>query len=183
MSRPRWCRHCRGPMRRPRSIRLLHRSCRRETGPACPYASPRARPDGRQTQHDANCQGISRALLIPTSADRRGVTTWQSSAQADPTVQVHSSHPRRSPPWSAVYGPESRGGQPRVSSRTPKGRRRAAFIGGLLSACRPSSPCPVRAHVPTTDVTWARDIAPIVEQRCLGCHRAGGVLLAAARVL
>ena len=32
----------------------------------------------------------------------------------------------------------------------------------------------VRAHPPTTDVTWARDIAPIVEQRCLGCHGAGG---------
>jgi hypothetical protein len=32
---------------------------------------------------------------------------------------------------------------------------------------------PVRAHVPTTAVTWARDIAPIVNRRCLGCHAAG----------
>jgi hypothetical protein len=59
------------------------------------------------------------------------------------------------------------------SSRRPKGARRAAFIGGLIGLVGLVT-FTVRAHVPVTDVTWARDIAPIVEQRCLGCHRVGG---------
>jgi hypothetical protein len=59
------------------------------------------------------------------------------------------------------------------STRTPKGWRWAAFVGALSSVLAFVTPF-VRAHVPTTDVTWARDIAPIVEQRCLGCHSAGG---------
>ena len=32
----------------------------------------------------------------------------------------------------------------------------------------------VRAHPPSTDVTWQRDIGPIVKQRCLGCHSEDG---------
>ncbi len=59
------------------------------------------------------------------------------------------------------------------SSRAPKGARWAAFIGTLIGVLAVIT-FTVRAHVPTTDVTWARDIAPIVEQRCLACHNAGG---------
>jgi hypothetical protein len=51
--------------------------------------------------------------------------------------------------------------------------RAAAFIAGFVGVLAVVT-FTVRAHVPITDVTWARDIAPIVEQRCLGCHRAGG---------
>jgi hypothetical protein len=59
------------------------------------------------------------------------------------------------------------------SSRTAKGARGAAFMSAVAGAIAIVT-LSVRAHVPTTDVTWARDVAPIVEQRCLGCHRAGG---------
>jgi len=59
------------------------------------------------------------------------------------------------------------------SSRPPKGAAGAALIGGLTAALALVA-LSVRAHPPTTDVTWERDIAPIVQQRCLGCHGAGG---------
>jgi len=59
------------------------------------------------------------------------------------------------------------------SSGTPKGAAGAAFIRALAGAIGAIT-LSLQAHVPTTDVTWARDIAPIVEQRCLGCHSSGG---------
>src|SRR5207248_11208850 len=32
----------------------------------------------------------------------------------------------------------------------------------------------VRAHTKTTLVTWTVDVAPIVQSRCVGCHRTDG---------
>ena len=47
------------------------------------------------------------------------------------------------------------------------------MIGGFTAAIALVA-LSVRAHPPTTDVTWERDIVPIVQQRCLGCHGVGG---------
>jgi hypothetical protein len=70
-------------------------------------------------------------------------------------------------------GQNQRAGVQEFSGRQSEVMRRATFIGGFIGAVALVT-LPVRAHAPSTDVTWARDIAPIVEQRCLGCHRSGG---------
>jgi mono/diheme cytochrome c family protein len=70
-------------------------------------------------------------------------------------------------------GQNHRVGRGESSSKTSKGAAGAALIIGLAGAVAVLT-LSVRAHPPTTDVTWERDIAPIVQQRCLGCHGAGG---------
>jgi mono/diheme cytochrome c family protein len=52
-------------------------------------------------------------------------------------------------------------------------RALAAVAAGALLVC--SLPHVLAAHDRiTTRVTWTREIAPIVEARCVSCHRAGG---------
>jgi hypothetical protein len=59
------------------------------------------------------------------------------------------------------------------SSKPSKGSAGAAFaVGAVLTLAVVT--LSMRAHVPMTNVTWSRDIAPIVARRCLGCHGADG---------
>lgn len=52
----------------------------------------------------------------------------------------------------------------------------AAATIGIVTCVGSSGPS---AHGGITGVTWARDIRPIVEQRCAGCHNSGGVAVPA----
>ena len=46
----------------------------------------------------------------------------------------------------------------------------------LLLAVADDAPFePSLAHTPTTKVTWGQDVQPILERRCLSCHRRDGL--------
>ncbi|MBK7860104.1 MAG: hypothetical protein IPJ65_16120 [Archangiaceae bacterium] len=45
----------------------------------------------------------------------------------------------------------------------------ALAVGALAAACGTPTP------TPNPEVTYYRDVAPLVSQKCLGCHQAGGV--------
>lgn len=48
-----------------------------------------------------------------------------------------------------------------------------AAVGALLASCAPASQ-PVQAVVPTADVTFSKDVAPLLTRSCAGCHNPGG---------
>lgn len=47
------------------------------------------------------------------------------------------------------------------------------LLGGVATVCASLAPV-VFAHVKPADVTYTRDVAPILEKRCAGCHAPGG---------
>ena len=50
----------------------------------------------------------------------------------------------------------------------------AASLGAALAAVLLGTDGPL-AHRRVTDVTWTRDIAPLVQRHCAGCHAAAGI--------
>jgi hypothetical protein len=53
--------------------------------------------------------------------------------------------------------------------------RRAVWLGLMAAACLSAVVPRTSAHSRLSQVTWTRDVAPIVEKRCLGCHASDGV--------
>lgn len=48
-----------------------------------------------------------------------------------------------------------------------------AAVAALLASCSPAAQ-PGQAVVPTTDVSFAKDVAPLLTRSCQGCHAPGG---------